>query len=170
MRNLIVLIVLLGFGTAHAESYYNILKNQFNAASGKITESDIDVIGDSEAKTCVETSVNDPDEQHLVHIRRFTVIQQGRGPLLPDTKEVRVIYSELYEPNLEYYFDYVTTTFSRTEIKSVQTRPGNFELIVRKNNGYLFFRKIETVETSGTSRITKYGYCFDPSEAPRVLE
>jgi hypothetical protein len=169
MRKLIVLFVLIGFGPAHADSYYNILKNQFNAASGKITDADIDVVGDSEAKTCVETSVNAPDEQRLVHIRRFTKIQQGRGPLLPDTKEVRVIYSEVVEPDLAYYIESVTTTFTRTEIKSLQTRPTKIELTVRKKDGYLFFRKLETVDTSSTTRITKYGYCFDPTVAPAAI-
>lgn len=169
MRKLIVLFVLLGFGPAHADSYYNILKNQFAAAGGKITDADIDVVGDSEAKTCVETSANAPDEQRLVHIRRFTKIQQGRGPLLPDTKEVRVVYSEVVEPDLAYHIDSVTTTFTRLEIKSLQTRPTKIELSIRKKDGYLFFKKIESVETSSTTRITNYGYCFDPAEAPAII-
>jgi hypothetical protein len=162
MRKLFVMFILIGFCPAHAESYYTILKNQFNAADGKIVEADIDVIGDPEAKTCVESNETAPNDQHLVHIRRFTVIEQGRGPLLPDTKEVRVIYSEVVEPNLSGYFDYVRTTFSRSEIKSVQTTPSNFELTVRKKNEFLFFKKSETVNPSATARVTKYGYCFNP--------
>ncbi|OFZ10701.1 MAG: hypothetical protein A2Z20_12690 [Bdellovibrionales bacterium RBG_16_40_8] len=149
--------------SAHAETYYDILKNQFNSSRTAPEINEFDRVGYPLAKICLEVKSANPDSDHLVRIFRFTEIKDGRGPLLPEKRFEKIVFTEYNAPDIRYVIDLVKTTITKKEIISLQQNgpKDSITLKVRKYDNYLVFeRTASQIFNDKTTKIVSYGYCY----------
>jgi hypothetical protein len=159
---LVSCILTLGIA-AHAESYYDILKTQFNSSRTAPNVDEFDRVGAPQAKICLHVRAASPNEDQLVHLYRFTEVKDGRGPLLPEKRFEKVIFTEYANPDIRSAVDSVTTTFTAREVVSTEANNPNYSvtLKVRKSDSYLLFERTEVSTTDDkTTTTTSYGYCY----------
>ncbi len=146
---------------AMAETYYDILKRQYNSAKDPIAESDIDFPGHPSARLCVQINEDKPLVETYVMINKYKRIIEGQGPLLPEVEITKVLYRTYAgDTFMDRSFDFTETEFLPKEIKSsVSVSQGKklWTLSVKKENNFLHFKR-DLIEYGQVS----YGYCFYP--------
>ena len=78
--------------TALADTYYDILKSEYGSAKGSIDFSDFDRAGHPDSKACVEVHPDQPNDELLIQVNRFTKYKEGQGPLLPGKTITKIIF------------------------------------------------------------------------------
>lgn len=161
------LVLSLAGTTALADTYYDILKSEYGSARDAIDFSDFDRAGHPDAKTCVEIHPDQPNEELLVQVNRFTKYKEGQGPLLPGKVITKIIFRQYStNPFRGGEFEQITSEDRSREVRTELVRGEEmvWRLSAKKTFNTIVYRRDLK---QGEDTVRYYGYCFEKGAAEK---